>query len=78
MSRARAMAMRCRCPPDAALPDNGIVPLRQVADKAVGLRVAGGGLDLVLGGVGFAVGDVLAHEAGKEQRLLQHDADLTA
>ena len=37
-----------------------------------------GALDVVVGGVGSAVGDVVAHRVGEQERVLEHDADLAA
>ena len=60
----------------AALADRGLVSVGKTDDEVVRGRGPGGGLDLGVGGLGAAEGDVVAYGAGKEVRLLQHDADL--
>ena len=75
------MAMRCRCPPDRAhapLADDGVVALGQRGDEVGGLRRLGRRPHLVHRGLGAAIGDVVAHGAREEERLLQHHADLRA
>ena len=80
-SRARASAMSWRCPADSDRPRS-----LTGAQVAVGLgghevvRADGAGrrLDLGVGGVGPAVGDVVAEGAGEQERLLGHDAELAA
>jgi hypothetical protein len=44
----------------------------------VAVRGLGGGDEFVLGGVEFAVEDVLAHRAVEQERFLAHDADVRA
>ena len=72
--------MRCRWPPReprAAVDEPGLVALRQPADQLVHPGDAGGG-DHV-GHVGVAeAGDVLAHRAVEEQRVLRQVADRLA
>ena len=81
VTRARAMAMRWRCPPDRLLPrscDDGVVALRQLEDELVRAGERGRGHDALdrHGRVGER--DVLADRAVEEHVLLQHDADLAA
>ncbi len=64
--------------PPAALADAGVVPVRQQGDEPVGVRGDGGRPDGLLGGLGPAVGDVVADRAVDEQRLLEHDGDVAA
>ena len=54
--------------------DRGVVSLGQVADKAVGVGQLSRRHDLLVGGVGPSVADVLGHGAGKQVRILQHHA----
>src|SRR5215218_5907985 len=61
---------------DAPLADDGVIALRQRQDKVVCLGRAGGGFDLIACRVGPAVGDVVAHGAGEEQRGLHDHPDL--
>jgi len=72
-----ALALPAR-EPDAALADDRVVALGQRVHELGGLRGLGGGAHLLDRGVGAAVGDVVAHRAREQQRLLQHDADLRA
>lgn len=63
---------------EAALADDGLVALRQAQHELVGAGRAGGGLDVGEGGLGAAVGDVLADRGGEEDGLLQDDRELRA
>ena len=54
--------------------DGGVIPLGQVADEAVGVGQLGCGHDLLVGGVGPPIADVLGDGAGKQVRVLQHHA----
>ena len=60
---------------EAVLADGGVVPVGQRGDEAVGLGGAGGLLDLLLGGVGVAVGDVGADGVGEEEAVLGDEPD---
>src|SRR5947207_5916128 len=60
----------------AALTDHGIVAVFQLADEFVRVRGARRGLDLLRGGPGFSVRDVLADRGAEQDRLLQHQADV--
>src|SRR5699024_10804092 len=62
----------------AALADGGVVAIGEAADERVGVGAARGVLDLGVGGVGAAVGDVFADGAGEERRVLEHHADRVA
>src|SRR5690606_14474122 len=64
--------------PQAPLPHHGVVAPGEFHDEVVGLGAPGGGDDLVHGGVGPAVGDVLADAGREQERLLQHEADVAA
>ena len=69
ISRARAMAMRCFCPPERVTPRSptqGVVAFGHRQDEIVGLGSFGGFDDLFLAGVGAAKGDVLADGAGEQ------------
>ena len=72
---ALALAARQR---EALLADHRVVAVGQLDDELVRAGGAGRGLDLGVGGVGPAVGDVGAHGVGEEERVLEHDADLRA
>ena len=61
---------------DAALPDHGLVAVREPPDKAVRLRVLCGCPDLLVRGVGSSEGDVVADGAGEEAGFLQDHPDL--
>src|SRR5699024_11218699 len=54
--------------------DDGVVALRQAHDEAVGVGLPRRGLDLLLGGVGAAVGDVVPDGGGPEPGILKHHA----
>ena len=76
-SMTRAMHSSCfwpwlRLPPSSAM--TGVVALRQALDEAVGMGSLGRGDDLLIGGVGLAVGDVLPHGARSQPGVLQHHA----
>ena len=60
----------------ASLPDDGVVPPRGALDELVGFGGPRRRLDLLVGGVRAAVGDVGPHRVGEEEALLEHDADL--
>ena len=61
----------------ALLADAGVEPPRQVVHE-LGLRDEQRVVDLVVGGVGVAEGDVLAHAGREQRRLLEADRDLRA
>src|SRR5262249_52375994 len=60
----------------SSLPENGAVPVGELLDEAVRVRVPGRLLHLVLGSVETAVADVFRDGAGEQQRLLVDEADL--
>ena len=62
----------------AALLHHGVVAVWQFHDEFVRMHGLGSGHDLLVGGVQFAVADVLTHVAGEDERVLQHDAHLPA
>ena len=75
---ARAIATRWRWPPERRIPRSPTMvsyPSEQRRDERMGVGVAGGGLDLVLGRVEAAVPDVVADRAAEERRFLGHEAD---
>ena len=72
---ALALAARQRV---AALADHGVVPLGQVTDEAGGTGRLGGRPDLVHGGIGPSVGDVLPDRHREEEGLVEDDADVGA
>ena len=55
-----------------------VVAVGQFHDEFVRMHRFGRGHDLLVGGVQFAVADVLTHVAGEDERVLQHDAHLPA
>ena len=61
-----------------ALLHHGVVAVWQFHDEFVRMHGLGSGHDLLVGGVQFAVADVLTHVAGEDERVLQHDAHLPA
>src|SRR5205085_11857530 len=61
-----------------ALADDGLVALGQAHDELVRVGGPGRGDDLLHGGLGPPVGDILADGGPKEHRLLRHDADAGA
>ena len=63
---------------EAPLPHHGAVPVGQRFDESVGLRRPGRGPDLLVGGVGDAVGDVVADGGGEQEGVLEDDADAAA
>ena len=60
----------------APLAHIGVVPVGQLPDKAVGSRLLRGGLHLLPGGSGQAVGDIFINGAGEHVHLLLHHADV--
>ena len=80
-SWARARAMSWRCPADSDRPRSTtgvVVAGGQPAIEVVGADGPGRRLDLGVGGVGPAVGDVVADRAGEQERLLGHEPQLLA
>ena len=59
----------------APLADHGVVAVGERADELVGVGGDGGGVDLLVGGVGPAVGDVVADGDREEEGLVLDDAD---
>ena len=79
LTRARAMAMRWRWPPDscmAVLADRGVVALAESDDEVVGIGGAGGGDDLGVGRARPAEGDVVADRAAEQMHVLAHEGDV--
>ena len=64
--------------PEATLADDRVVAVAEPADEDVGVGASGDVEDLLLGGVGASVGDVLADGAGEQRRLLEDHADHAA
>ena len=62
----------------ALLADDGVVAVRQGADEVVRLGRAGGRLDLLVGRVRAAEGDVGTDGVGEQEGVLEDDADLAA
>ncbi len=60
---------------EAVLADLGVVAVGQLPDESIRLGGAGGGLDLLLAGVGAAVGDVRADGVGEEERIFRDQSD---
>jgi hypothetical protein len=60
---------------EAAFADAGVVAVGQAEDEIVDLGQAGGVFDLVLGGAGAAVGDVVADGVIEQHGVLRDDAD---
>ena len=58
----------------AALADERLVAVRQLDDELVRVGAPGGVLDLGVGRVVAAVGDVVAHRAVEQEHVLLHDA----
>ncbi len=80
-SSARASAMSWRWPEESEPPRSEIswqVAAGQGGDEVVGADRPGGGLDLGVGGLGPAVGDVVADRAGEQEGLLGHVAEPAA
>ena len=63
---------------DAAFARDGVEALRQLLDELQGVCLARRLADLLHGGVGPAVGDVLGDGAMEQQRLLRHVGDTAA
>ncbi len=63
---------------EAALADDGVVGVGERLDEDRGTRDLGGAPDVVVGGVGAPVCDVVAHRIGEQERVLEHDADFAA
>ncbi len=61
----------------ALRPELGVIALRQLADELVRRRRARGPLDLLVARLD-PVGDVLAHAAGEQDGVLEHDRHLLA
>ena len=78
LASARAMARRCRCPPETLAP-----PCATGASSCSGIVVdelaALGDLEVVpeplVGGLLVAVAQVVGHGAAEQERLLRHEAD---
>ena len=79
ISSARAMARRCRCPPERlAAPSSSIrvVAARQALDELLGARELRGAHDVYEARIRPGHRDVVADRAGEEEVLLRHDADV--
>ena len=81
LSSARAIASRCRWPPDSrwpALADHRLVAVRQRDDELVRVGGARRRLDLLRAGAPCddSVRDVVGDRVVEQHRLLRHDADL--
>ena len=63
---------------DATLADQGVVTFRQAANQFVRACSARRFLDLFLGDVGLAVGDIVAHSIIEQHCILRDDSDLRA
>ena len=59
----------------AALADDRVVAPREGHHEVVGLGGARGRLDLVVRGIRCAVGDVVAHRLGEQERVLERHPD---
>jgi hypothetical protein len=62
----------------AALADEGVIPFGHGLDEEMGVGLFGGFVDFGLGGVGFAVGDVFADAAAKEEDFLGDEGEVLA
>ena len=60
----------------AAFSDQRIESLRQGPNKLLGHGVPCGGVDLIHGGAGTAIGNVRRHRGVEQECVLSHDADL--
>ena len=77
-SSARASEISWRWPADRfapALGDRMAEPAGETGDRVERADGPGGRLDLGVGGVRPAVGDVVADRADEQVRLLRHDAE---
>ena len=70
---ALALAARERVP---AFADDRVVALGQTLDESVRTGRGGGGDDLLVGGIGSPVGDVVADGDGEEEWLVEDHADV--
>ncbi len=59
-----------------AFADHGVVPLGQLSDESVGTGRRGGCDDLIVGGVGTPVRDVVADGDGEQEGLVEHHPDV--
>ena len=70
---ALALAARDREP---ALADHRVVAVGQLGDERVRLRPLRRRHDLITGGIGLGVGDVLVHRGREQERVVGHERDL--
>lgn len=78
LTRARAMAMRCRCPPDR-LPPSSPIDASSPPSSSSELRHAGspgGGLDVGIRRAGAADPDVGADRVVEQEGVLEHEGDV--
>jgi hypothetical protein len=78
-TRARAMASRCRCPPETLVPPcemGASSPPSISRTKPSAWAMSSARHSLVLGGVRLAVLQVAADRAGKQVRPLRHQPDV--
>ena len=61
-----------------AFPDDGLVALAEGVDELFGLGGAGGADNLILGGTGFAKGDVIRNRTREQEDILFDDGDVAA
>ena len=77
LRKARAMEMRCFCPPESLTPPLahlGVVAVRERHGEVVDVGALGRLDDGRLARVGVAVGDVFADAAAVEEHVLRDDA----
>ena len=76
---ARAIAIRCRWPPERVIPrspDHGFVALSEPADELLHVGVSGRLSNGLVVSVKSAIPNVLHDGAVKQNRLLRNDADV--
>ena len=75
------MAIRWRWPPDSRAPafaEETVVAAGKLGDEFVGVGGLGGGEDLLLARVPFAVAKVVAGRGGEDHRVLGNQGDARA
>ena len=62
--------------PGSALAKSRLITIRQSTDEFIGMGQPGSGYDFFFGRIRSPVSDIVHHGVAKQERVLQHDADL--
>jgi len=63
---------------DAAFADDGVEAFGEGGDELPGIGLIGGADDILIGGFGIAIADIIADGAAKEEHFLRYDGHIAA